>query len=232
TSAAPSVGPRAPATAPVAPHTARANGSLAWGVPRRTSAIEEGRRIAAPRPCTSRARTSTAGFGAIAQASDATVKSVDPARNVALWPRRSAARPAGTSSAAKMIVYPLRIHDSSAGATSGNDSVIDGNATNSTEVSRNTANTARLLMKSVAHGTCGSLVVSAVGRSGAGRVDGRLIVQSLNESRATSSDGRVTISGRFGSSRRAEHRGPRPVLRVGRLGRPVCAGPRWCGRHD
>ena len=73
-------------------------------------------------------------------------------RNVRRLPTRSASRPAGISNAANTIVYALRIHDSDDGAVDANCALIDGKATNKIVVSRNTANTARLVLANTTHG--------------------------------------------------------------------------------
>jgi hypothetical protein len=73
-------------------------------------------------------------------------------RNVRLLPTRSASRPAGINNAANTIVYAFRIHDSDEGAVEANCALIDGNATNRIVVSRNTANTARLVLAKTTQG--------------------------------------------------------------------------------
>ena len=83
---------------------------------------------------------------------DATVNSTAAVRNVRRRPTRSASRPAGISSAANTIVYALRTHDSDEGAVEANCALIDGKATNRIVVSRNTANTARLVLANTTHG--------------------------------------------------------------------------------
>ena len=104
TSAAPSVGPRAPAAAPVAPQMATAWGTFSAGKARSTRAREAGMSRAEPAACPTRKTISSSGVGARAQASDATVKTVEPSRNRRLWPSRSPSFPAGTRSEAKVIV--------------------------------------------------------------------------------------------------------------------------------
>jgi hypothetical protein len=64
---------------------------------------EAGISSAPPAAWTTRAITSTQTFGAAAQAAEATPKTIIPVRNAARRPIRSAARPAGTSSAANTI---------------------------------------------------------------------------------------------------------------------------------
>ena len=104
TSTDPRVGPIAPATAPIAPQIATATGSRSRGKARITSASDEGSSAAAPSACTTRKAISTSTVGATAQASEASVNSVVPSRNIFLCPTRSAILPAGTSSAANVIV--------------------------------------------------------------------------------------------------------------------------------
>ena len=77
--------------------------------------------MAAPAACSARQATSAGRSGATAQPSDATPNTTSPARKNFRRPMPSAARPAGSSSAASMMAYTSRIHatsDSVAGAKS------------------------------------------------------------------------------------------------------------------
>ena len=94
----------APATAPMAPQMATAAGSRSRGKARITRASEAGMMAAAPMAWTIRKAISTSAEGAAAQAADATVNRTIPSRKIRLWPTRSASLPAGTSSAAKVMV--------------------------------------------------------------------------------------------------------------------------------
>ena len=69
---------------------------------------------APPAAWTTRAPTRTQTSGAAAQAAEATAKTIMPVRNAARRPIRSAARPAGTSSAANTIAYAFSTQDSDA----------------------------------------------------------------------------------------------------------------------
>ena len=66
-------------------------------------ASDVGMSAAAPTAWSARAATSTARVGAAAQIAEAPTKSSSPPRKARLWPRMSAMRPNGTSSAAKTI---------------------------------------------------------------------------------------------------------------------------------
>jgi hypothetical protein len=90
---------------------------------------------------------------------DAIVKRTAAVRNVRRRPTRSASRPAGISSAANTIVYALRIQDSDDADAEEKPALIEGKATNKIVVSRNTANTARLVLANTTHGLRGALVV-------------------------------------------------------------------------
>jgi hypothetical protein len=108
-----------------------------------------------------RAPTRKTTVGATPHSIEATVNNTAAVRNVRLLPTRSASRPAGISNAANTIVYAFRIHDSEEGAVEANCDLIDGKATNKIVVSRNTANTARLVLAKTTHG-----FRSVTGRSG------------------------------------------------------------------
>ncbi|CFM14915.1 Uncharacterised protein [Bordetella pertussis] len=59
---------------------------------------------APPRPCTARAATSMACPWAIPQASEASVNSVRPARNMRRWPSRSPSRPPSSRKQPKVSI--------------------------------------------------------------------------------------------------------------------------------
>src|SRR5262249_38098064 len=94
TKSPPMVGPSAAASAPAAPQSAMACGTLDLGKACRISASDAGVSAAAPHPCRTLAATSTPTPGATAQMADATVKTPIPARKTRRRPRRSAHRPA------------------------------------------------------------------------------------------------------------------------------------------
>ncbi|MEZ5260802.1 MAG: hypothetical protein R2755_03290 [Acidimicrobiales bacterium] len=104
TIAAPNVGPSAPATAPAAPQITTARGS--WSLVKAciTNANEAGINAAAPPAWMMRKAMSSSALGAKPHAIDATVNTIEPARNTRRWPTRSASLPAGISSAANTIV--------------------------------------------------------------------------------------------------------------------------------
>ena len=84
---------------------------------------------APPAAWTTRAATSTQTSGAAAQAAEARPKTIIPVRNAARRPIRSAARPAGTSSAANTIAYALSTQDRSARPAPPKLRPMDGSAT-------------------------------------------------------------------------------------------------------
>jgi len=100
TSAPPSAGPVAAATAPVAPQIEVAVARCARGNSGSRSASDVGTTAAAPRACTTRAAMSTAGVGASPHPAEATRNTTIPARNSRRRPMRSANRPAGINAAA------------------------------------------------------------------------------------------------------------------------------------
>src|SRR5258706_15649863 len=102
--------------------------------------------------CTTRVTISSDAFGAKPHNIDATVKRTTAPRKVRRRPTRSASRPPGTNSAANTIVYALSTHDSPDGLTELKSALMAGNATKRIVVSRNTANTARLVDVSTIHG--------------------------------------------------------------------------------
>ena len=69
--------------------------------------------MAAPAACSARQATSTARSAATAQPSDAMPNTTSPARKHGRRPMPSAARPAGSSSAASTMAYTSRIHETS-----------------------------------------------------------------------------------------------------------------------
>ena len=91
---------------------------------------------APPAAWTTRATTSTQTSGATAQAAEARAKTTTPARNAVRRPIRSAARPAGTSSAANTIAYAFSTQDSDARSAPPNVRPIDGSATLTMNMSR------------------------------------------------------------------------------------------------
>src|SRR5262245_48644217 len=131
---------------------ATATGILWRGNVCNTSASDDGTSAAAATACRIRAPTRKATVGATPQSIDARVKPTAAVRNVRRRPTRSASRPNGIRSAAKTIVYALRIHDSEDGELDENWALIEGKATKRIVVSRNTAKTARLVLPSTTHG--------------------------------------------------------------------------------
>ncbi len=112
TRSAPIGGPAAAAMAPVADHTATASARCFGGNSASTSASEAGIRIAPPAACRTRAAINQPAPGAAAHSAEANTKVTRPATKSRLRPNRSAMRPAGTSSAAVTIAYPLRTQES------------------------------------------------------------------------------------------------------------------------
>ncbi len=140
TSAPPIGGPRPEARAADAPQRPMAWARLSVGNASTTRASDAGTRIAAPRACTTRNAMSTSTFGAMAQRTDAIVKSVTPLMKARLRPSRSARRPETTRNAANTMLYALRIHESVEMVDSGNDSRMLGNATLTIVASRKARN--------------------------------------------------------------------------------------------
>ena len=152
---APIVGPAAPATAPIAPQIATAIGIFSRGNVCSTNASDAGTSAAAPTAWAMRPRIRNPTVGASPHSTDAPVKITTAVRKVLRRPTRSASRPAGMSSAANTIVYALSTHDIVVVLTSEKLALIDGNATNKIEVSRNTATTARLVEVRTVHSLTG-----------------------------------------------------------------------------
>ena len=103
TSIPPSGGPVAAAMPPTADQIPTAAARLATGHSGSSRPSDVGNSSAAPAACTTRAATSAGTEGAAAQAAEARLKMPRPSRKACLRPARSAHRPAGTSSAAKVI---------------------------------------------------------------------------------------------------------------------------------
>ena len=152
TTSAPSVGPKAPATAPIAPQIATATGTFSLGKVCSTRASDDGTSAAAPTACRTRAATRNPAVGARPHSIEARVNTTTAVRNVRRRPTRSARRPAGISKAAKTIVYAFSTHDSEEALTPLKSARIAGNATNRIVVSRKTAKIARLVETSTVHG--------------------------------------------------------------------------------
>ncbi len=96
-------GPSAAATPPMAVQPRIAAARLAGGATDSSRPRDAGISSAPPAACRTRAATSTQVLSAAAQAAEASAKMTTPARNAVRRPIRSAARPAGTRSAAKMM---------------------------------------------------------------------------------------------------------------------------------
>ena len=121
TSSPPSTGPLPAATAPTPAHTPTAVPRWREGNTDSASPSEAGMSTAAPAACSARAAISAGSSGATAHPSDAMPNTTSPARKHARRPMLSAARPAGSSSAASTMAYISRIQetsDSVAGAKS------------------------------------------------------------------------------------------------------------------
>jgi hypothetical protein len=103
TSAPPSTGPSAAAAPPTDVQPRIAPVRLSGGAAASSRPSEAGISSAPPAAWTTRAATSTQTLPAAAQAAEASANTTTPARNAARRPIRSAARPAGTSSAANTI---------------------------------------------------------------------------------------------------------------------------------
>ena len=96
-------GPSAAATPPMAVQPRIAAARLAGGATDSSRPREAGMSSAPPAAWTTRATTSIQTPVAKAHPAEASAKMTTPARNAVRRPIRSAARPAGTSSAAKMM---------------------------------------------------------------------------------------------------------------------------------
>jgi len=117
-----------------------------------TSASDDGTKIAAPTASTISAPISSQIVGARPHSIDPTVNTITPIRNIRRRPTRSARRPNGISVDAKTSVYAVRTQATVSLPALANVSLIAGNVTNPTVVSRKTANTARLVDTSTTHG--------------------------------------------------------------------------------
>ena len=100
---------------------ATATGIFSRGKTRRTTASDAGTRNAAPPACRIREATRRFGFGATPHSAEPMQNITEPLRKTFLRPMRSANLPLGISSAANVIVYALRIHDSAAELTVGKE---------------------------------------------------------------------------------------------------------------
>ncbi len=103
TSAPPRTGPSAAAAPPTEVQPRIAPVRLSGGAAASSRPREAGMSSAPPAAWTIRATTSSQTSGATAHAAEAIAKTMTPARNAVRRPIRSAARPAGTSSAANTI---------------------------------------------------------------------------------------------------------------------------------
>ncbi len=103
TSAPPSTGPSAAAAPPTEVQALMVPVRFSGRAAASSRPREAGMSSAPPAAWTTRAATSTHTSGAAAQAAEARPKTIIPVRNAARRPIRSAARPAGTSSAANTI---------------------------------------------------------------------------------------------------------------------------------
>ena len=103
TSAPPIVGPAAAASAPAALHAPIAAARRSGGVSARMTASDAGIIAAAPAPWRPRATSRIPNDGATAATSDMVVNTNAPPASSARRPSRSAKRPPGASSAAKVM---------------------------------------------------------------------------------------------------------------------------------
>ncbi len=154
TSAPPSDGPSAAATAPVAPQMPVAVARCASGNSGSSRASEVGTSAAAPAAWTTRAATRTSTVGARPAAAEAARNVSRPAMNIRRRPTRSATRPAGTSSAANTMLYAVRIHDSPASEVSLNDARMSGKAMLTIVTSRKLMKTATDVTARTCHLRC------------------------------------------------------------------------------
>src|SRR5579863_9601274 len=113
TRAPPSTGPSAAAAPPTEVHALMVPVRFSGRAAASSRPREAGMSSAPPAAWTTRAATSTQTSGAAAQAAEARPNTTIPVRNAARRPIRSAARPAGTSSAANTIAYAFSTHDRS-----------------------------------------------------------------------------------------------------------------------
>ena len=116
------------------------------------SPSDVGTMIAAPIACSTRAAISSSTLGANAHSADARRNVHSPTKNIFRRPTMSATFPAGTSSAAKTMLYALRIQDSPASDESGNDASMSGNAMLTIVASRKLMNTATDVTSRTFHG--------------------------------------------------------------------------------
>src|SRR5450755_3905041 len=128
TSSPPMGGPAAAATPPTAAQIPTAAPRFSGGNSGSSRPSEVGSMNAAPAACATRAPTSTATDGAAAHAAEARLNRPSPSRKPRLRPARSAHRPAGTSSAAKVIAYAFRTQDRPARLTPVNSRWMSGKA--------------------------------------------------------------------------------------------------------
>ena len=117
----------------------------------RTRLSEVGVRIAPPAACSTRAATSTTTETDSPHSTEAARKITTPAMNIRLRPTRSASRSAGTSAAAKTMLYPLRIQDSSPSESWVNDPRMSGKAILTIVTSSSAINTATDVTASTFH---------------------------------------------------------------------------------
>ena len=109
----PMTGPSAAPSAPSADQVPMARARPAAGTDASKSDREAGTMRPAPAAWMTRAAISAATPGATPHSSEPRLKAASPAMNSRRRPTRSAHRPAGTSTAAKTIVYPLSTQDRS-----------------------------------------------------------------------------------------------------------------------
>ena len=93
-------------------------------------------------------------LGAIPQRNEAATNAVTPIRNIRRRPTRSASRPAGTSSAAKTMLYAFSTQDRSAREASLKSRWMSGKATLTMVTSRNPMKTATAVTARTFHRRC------------------------------------------------------------------------------
>ena len=99
----PMTGPSAAPSAPIADHVPMACARAGPGTAASNSDSDAGTIMPAPIAWMRRAAMRSATFGATAESIEPSVKTTRPATNIRRRPMRSAHRPAGTNTAAKMI---------------------------------------------------------------------------------------------------------------------------------
>src|SRR5262245_25704271 len=151
TSSPPSDGPAAAATAPVAPQSAVAVARRSSGNSGSSKPRDAGTSIAAPRAWKPRAAISMSAEPAAPQTTDAARQGSVPREKKRRRPNLSASRPAGTSAAAKTMLYAFSTQDRCPTDSSGKDFCRSGNAMLTIVTSRKLMNTPTAVTSRTCH---------------------------------------------------------------------------------